>query len=102
MEGAGDWRLLGCLWVIWGAITDNWTHPQATSEDRRRATIEAKDSARELIAALGDDETEDEYCKAWIERLGIGYPLDRKAARHPAPASSPKRGSAHAAPRPLR
>lgn len=67
-----DWHLPGGLWPIWGAITDNWTHPAATVEDQDRAAGEARASAKDLLASLGSEEAEVEYCWSWLSRLGIG------------------------------
>ena len=62
----GTNSLSGALWHIWGGITDEWTHPRG---DETRGAAMARQSAAELLEALGDDERERTYCDRWYTRI---------------------------------
>ena len=64
----------GGLWQIWGRITDEWTHPNG---DASEAVALARESAAELIDAIGDEARERAYCDRWVhDRLDIVLPAD--------------------------
>jgi hypothetical protein len=65
----GDLGFAGGLWQIWGRITDEFIHPDGDANEAREL---AREAAGELLEALGDPETEREFCDRWIyERLDI-------------------------------
>ncbi|HEY2354941.1 MAG TPA: hypothetical protein VGH79_08615 [Gaiellaceae bacterium] len=54
------------LWVIWGGITDHFTHPKGdAAEGCRLATL----ATSELQRALGEEGRERTYCDEWVERI---------------------------------
>jgi hypothetical protein len=57
----------GALWRVWGAITDEWTHPEGDTSEGASVALEA---ANELREVLGDDLAEQRWSDEWISRLG--------------------------------
>lgn len=88
MQGASSSSLGAALWQIWGRIFEEWTHPEG---DRGEGIQWARESAVELLEALGDAEREREYCDRWIfdERLGIKISPPRSGRRPADRAVSP-------------
>jgi hypothetical protein len=70
VRGASSAALGSALWQIWGRISDEWTQPRG---DRESGARWARESALQLLEAVGDRELEREYCERWLndERLGI-------------------------------
>jgi len=60
------WVFAHGLWVIWGGITDHFTHPNGDAAEGRRVSTVA---AAELQAALGEESRERQYCDEWVKRI---------------------------------
>lgn len=70
MRSASSSALGSAMWQIWGRIFDEWTHPNG---DPRLGAEWARESAVDLLEAVGDAPKERDYCDKWVydERLGI-------------------------------
>lgn len=70
MSAASESALGAAMWQIWGRIAEEWTRPEGDVEQGARW---ARESAIELLEAVGDPEEERAYCERWVydERLGI-------------------------------
>lgn len=70
MRGASSSALGSALWQIWGRIFEEWTRPDG---DRLVGAQWARESALDMLEALGDPDQERAYCHRWIHdgRLGI-------------------------------
>jgi hypothetical protein len=70
MRGASSSALGAALWQIWTRIRDEWTD---AGGDPAQGARWARESALELLEAIGDGEAERAYADRWIydEELGI-------------------------------
>jgi hypothetical protein len=70
VPGGSSSALGAALWQIWTRIRDEWTDPDG---DPAQGARWARESALELLDAVGDAEAERAYADRWIynEELGI-------------------------------
>lgn len=69
---AGRCTFADALWLIWGGITDGYTHPRGDAEWARCHAVRA---ATDLQGVLGDDLEERRVCDAWVYEITGERPL---------------------------